>query len=392
MKDMHYTIVSADGHVGADRPDYKPYLEKRWHDDFDAWFNSYVNPFDDLVDPDADRNWDSARRQRELESDGIVAEVLFPNTVPPFFPTENLISRPPETAVELEQRTAGLRAHNRWLAEFCADLPGRRAGLSQIFVNDPHDAARDIAWAANNGLKGILVSAVPPDSALKGLYSADYDPIWAAAQDHDLAVCQHGGMGVPDMPDAPVFIWLMEVPYFANRSLWHLIAGGVFERFDRLRFTMTEQKVGWVPDVLRRMDGFWEHWTKTGSVGLLPSSGDELPNPPSFYFQRNVWMGSSFTPRQEAEIIVDLGPSRVMWGSDFPHDEGTFPHTTEALRLAYHDWAEPALRDVLGRNAAQVYGLDYAELAKLGIGPIVKEVAVPLDVIPESKSLAFVDR
>ena len=80
-----YTVISADGHAGGDIQDYRPYLASRWHDEFDAWAAEYVNPFADLLAPIAYRNWDSARRLAETESDGIAAEVLFPNTVPPFF-------------------------------------------------------------------------------------------------------------------------------------------------------------------------------------------------------------------------------------------------------------------------------------------------------------------
>ena len=108
-----YTVVSADGHAGADLLDYKPYLASRWHDDFDAWAAAYVNPYADLLAPIAYRSWDSARRLAETESDGIAAEVLFPNTVPPFFAEGNLVALPP-TPDDYERRWAGVQAHNRW--------------------------------------------------------------------------------------------------------------------------------------------------------------------------------------------------------------------------------------------------------------------------------------
>ena len=78
-----------------------------------------------------------------------------------------------------------------------------------------------------------------------------------------------------------------------------------------------------------------------------------------------------------------------MWGSDYPHLEGTFPHTTEALRHSFHDWEPAVLHALLGGTAARVYGLDLDELARLELGPTVDEVAVPLDEIPESTSIAF---
>src|SRR5689334_12047296 len=73
----NYVLISADCHGGGDIAHYRPYLESRYHDDFDAWAATFENPFDDVAGDDGDRNWDSARRLRELEADGIVAEVVF---------------------------------------------------------------------------------------------------------------------------------------------------------------------------------------------------------------------------------------------------------------------------------------------------------------------------
>src|SRR4029079_3424018 len=121
---------------GADILDYRPYLERKYHDDFDAWYSTYKNPFADLVDSGRTRNWDTGVRQRDIEADGIVAEVLFPNTVPPFFSSGSSLIMLPPTPEEYEFKWAGLKAHNRWMVDFCAELPGRRAGIAQILLND----------------------------------------------------------------------------------------------------------------------------------------------------------------------------------------------------------------------------------------------------------------
>ena len=107
MAQDRYTIISADCHAGADIPDYKAFLPAKYHEDFEAWASSYVNPFLDLEDPTRVRNWDNDYRQRELEGDLQSAEIVFPNTVPPFFPTGQLVVRPPASGLEHEQRTAG---------------------------------------------------------------------------------------------------------------------------------------------------------------------------------------------------------------------------------------------------------------------------------------------
>src|SRR3954466_11916252 len=149
MMNDRYTIISADGHAGGDFDDYRRHLSSKWYDEFDAWAAAYVNPFADLLAPTAYRNWDSERRLKETESDGIVAEVLFPNTVPPFFEQGNLVALEP-TAADYDRRWAGLQAHNRWLADFCAAAPGRRAGCAQVFLNNLDDTLAEVRWAKAN--------------------------------------------------------------------------------------------------------------------------------------------------------------------------------------------------------------------------------------------------
>ena len=89
-----YTIISSDCHAGANHKTYREYLESSWHDEFDAWRGKYRNPFRDLQDDGRSRNWDNDRRISEQHTDGVVAEITFPNTVPPFFPHRHAY-RPP---------------------------------------------------------------------------------------------------------------------------------------------------------------------------------------------------------------------------------------------------------------------------------------------------------
>jgi len=272
----HYTIISADCHGGGSPDQYREYLDARHRDAFDAWRSGYRNPYRDLQGDSRTRNWDDARRWRDLEKDGQVAEVLFPNTVPPFFPTGIVIARPP-TAEEYELRWAGLRAHNRWLADFCAQAPNRRAGIAQVCLNDVDDAVREIHWAKEAGLRGVLIPNIPPDHPdLLPVYDPGYDPIWAACQDLDLPVNSHSGTGLPDYGKYPVsqVLWVIETPFFGHRVLWFMIMSGVFERFPRLKFVMTETGAGWVPQTLRQLDGL--HMAvkagRTGEVGFDSST------------------------------------------------------------------------------------------------------------------------
>lgn len=143
----HYTIISSDCHAGGSHEQYREYLDPRYRDAFDEWRGGYRNPFSDLGDERKLRNWDDELRNRQQEAEGVVGEVVFPNTVPPFFPNFVLFAGPPRPE-DYELRRAGIHAHNRWLVDWCGRYPDQRAGIGQIFVNDIDDAIEDARWIA----------------------------------------------------------------------------------------------------------------------------------------------------------------------------------------------------------------------------------------------------
>jgi hypothetical protein len=231
-----YTIISSDCHAGGNHAQYREYLDPAYLDDFDAWRGKYKNPFRDLQDDGRSRNWDDERRVSEQDADGVVAEVVFPNTVPPFFPTGVVIA-PAPTSADYELRLAGIRAHNRWLADFVAAYPTRRCGLAQILLNDPVEAVKDVRWAKENGINGVLLPGVAPNTEVEPLYSPVYDELWATCVELGMPVTHHGGgSGMPDWGRYPasVTIMLLEVAFYANRALWHRIMSGFFERFQSM--------------------------------------------------------------------------------------------------------------------------------------------------------------
>ena len=177
MSERH-VVISADTHCGAALHDYKPYLEKKYHDEFDEWAvaiheadrrtaevfsDADRSPLNVGVDGDptvdGNRNWSTERRLREQEADGVVAAVLFPNTQPPFAPASSSQFEAPPYSDDMDRRWAGLRAHNRWLLDFVSEAPERRAGIAQIFLGNVEGSVAEIQWAAENGLRGgILVT------------------------------------------------------------------------------------------------------------------------------------------------------------------------------------------------------------------------------------------
>jgi predicted TIM-barrel fold metal-dependent hydrolase len=387
----HYTIISADCHAGASHATYREYLDPALRDDFDAWRGKYKNPYKDLGDKRRLRNWDNEMRNSQQESDGVVGEVVFPNTVPPFFPSFVLFAKPP-TAEEYRHRHAGVQAHNRWLKDWCNEFPERRAGVGQIFLNDVDDAIADVRWIKENGLRGgILLPAIAPDVKwVKPLYDPCYDPLWEVCQDLEIPVNVHSGTGNPDYGPYPVsmLLYINEVAFYTERPLVQLILSGVFERFPRLKFVMTEIGCSWVPPLLARLDDVLEGIRRTGATGEIRYGSEHvLPRSATDYFQQNVWMGVSMPRPQDVEARHALSPGHFMWGSDYPHDEGTHPYTREHLRSRFAHLEPSEVRDLLGGNAAELYDFDLAALAPLAekVGPTVSEVATPIDEVPDKQ-------
>ena len=219
----HYTLISADTHAGANHETYREYLADEYVADFDAWRDKYKNPWKDLRDTSLRvRNWDDERRNADQEKDGVVGEVIFPNTVPPFFPSFVLFA-PPAQEQDYAHRRAGIQAHNRWMVDFCSHFPERRAGIGQIFLNDVDDAIEDAKWIKEHGLRGgVLLPNIAPDVKwVKPLYDPIYDPLWAVLQDLEIPVNAHGGTGSPDYGryDSVPMIMISEVGFYSQRPV-----------------------------------------------------------------------------------------------------------------------------------------------------------------------------
>jgi predicted TIM-barrel fold metal-dependent hydrolase len=393
----HYTIISADTHAGGSHAQYRDYLESRYLDDFDAWRNRYKNPFKDLKDDRRLRNWDNDMRSRQQLEDGVVGEVIFPNTVPPFFPSFVLAAPPPKPE-DYERRLAGIRAHNRWLVDFCAAFPSQRAGIGQIFINNLEDALADAKWIAEHGLRGgLLLPNNPPDATWieHQIYDPYWEPLWDFCEEADLPVNIHGGTGVPDFGKVPAaqLLYIGEYAFYQTRPFLHVLLSGVFERHPHLRFVMAEMGAAWLPPLLARLDQSIVRIRETGATGELKYGEDSiLPLTATEYFKRNCWVAVSQPKAPDVKAILQLGLDRFMWGSDYPHDEGTAPFTREHLRQLFYAWPQADLEDFLGRTVAKVYDFDLAVLEPLGQqwGPTVSGTREPLLRLPENANEALV--
>ena len=240
----------------------------------------------------------------------------------------------------------------------------------------------------------MLIPTIPPDVTwVRPLYDPAYDRLWAALQDLDILVQIHGGTGSPNYgrhPAAPILM-IAELPFYGNRNLVHMIASGVFERFPRLKVVLTESGLGQFKPLLKHLDGVLAS-VRSGSIGELKyAEGTGLPKSATEYFEQNVWVGASFPSRSDIAARDLLPEGRIMWGSDYPHDEGTGPFTREHLRQVMHDLPEKDKRAILGENAARLYGFDLDALAPLAAqyGPTVEELSTPLTELPANPNSAL---
>lgn len=143
-----------------------------------------------------------------------------------------------------------------------------------------------------------------------------------------------------------------------------LVWAGVFERHPQLKFVMTEQGADWVPGVLAQLDGMYGN-------PKMPHFREGLSLKPSEYWERQCYVGGAMASTDALRYAI--GPEKIMWGSDYPHLEGTWPHTQERLRQTFGGVPEPEVRMMIGQTAAKVYNFDVARLQ-----PVVERIGVTL--------------
>jgi predicted TIM-barrel fold metal-dependent hydrolase len=383
-----YLVISSDCHAGLPPEQYRDYVDPKYREIFDVALPIQIAETQKaakkflVADINAEWRkgreaglsgaWDHDERVKVLDADGVAGEVVFPDGItemnmPPFGAG---LSLPTDDPINPELQWAGARAHNRWVAEFCQMAPERRAGVAITPICwDVDEALKEIHWARENGLRGILIPS--RWGKLDAYHHPRYEPIWAACEDLGLVIHLHSGSApMEDYGEhlGMMGIYITEVCWWSARPIWFLIWGGVFERHPRLKLAVTESTAVWVPEALRLMD---QRYSETPYSAKLGDFTSHLRLKPSEYFRRNVFLGSSCMPRREVEMRHQIGLGNIMWGSDYPHPEGSWPETSKQMLESFHGVPEGELAAMLGGNAAEVYGFDTGKLAPLvaRIGP-----------------------
>lgn len=446
--DRPVVVVAADSHVGPSMADLRPYCERKHLDDFDAFVEVieggdselYFDPLaanlgytrfgmseQDIKEAFAEaealpnRNalsigsYEIDVRNREMDYDGVTADVIFHGTRNPAGVMKPLpFSVTPAgsgpgfedgwSAKERELAAAGRQIYNRWLSDFCAAAPERHVGIAHIPIWDLDESVKVLEWAAENGFRGINFPS--PQEALPPYEDADaWNRFFSASCDLNLPLVTHTGGGRRLGPfyegPAQMAILLQEMPFMGTRNVWHLIFSGAFDRHPDLNLVITEVPGTWFEGTIRDMDSIYD---ERGHAG--PTLRRFMRKRPSEYMSSNVYFGVSFMSRGEARSVVELGlTDRVMWGSDYPHAEGTYmyfddgdPEKLSLTRLALQDTftglPEAEVRKMAGANAIRCYSLDPAPLTSIAerIGPRLEELTGTPDLarVPaEYTGLAF---
>ncbi len=286
--------------------------------------------------------WDPQPRLVDQERDHLRAEVIYPGGFGlQFFHVQ-----------DAEYQREIIRVYNDWISEFCSAAPDRLLGSALLPMRGP------VEWAVEEAeriarMKGIRTVLIPAEVE-RSYAHADYNPMWDALQDIGLPVATHSGTGTGEAIFAKMARLGTGLGVTDNkvlqpmRAMADLIWGAVPQRYPKLRFVIVEGGVGWVASLL----GFMDHWWNDHRLWMEP----KLDEAPSTYFKRQFW--ATFEDDRAGILTRELvGVDRLMWGSDYPHTEGTFPYSQEQIMRDFMGVPEAEVYQMVTGNAAQLYGL-----------------------------------
>jgi predicted TIM-barrel fold metal-dependent hydrolase len=283
---------------------------------------------------------DPRERPADQDVDGVAAEVLYPSLYLGLFGLES-----PELLA------ACFASYNDWLADFCAQSPGRLYGLALIPLSDPEAGRRELERALRRGFRGGCI----PCTAPHGTLYADpvYDPIWSRAAEAGFPLSMHIGTDAWRPPrHAPD--WLGSIAGYAGAvatiqaTLADLICGGVAHRFPELRLVCAEWNAGWIANWLDRLDQGFER-VRTAAV-------DYLDRRPSEYWHRQFY--ATLEDDRAGVLTRELcGVRALLWGNDYPHRDSTWPCSKSVLERLFAGVPERD-RDAIARsNVTSLYRL-----------------------------------
>ena len=300
-----------------------------------------------VLEPGVLRPTTTALRLTDMDRDGIDATVMYGPIVP-------LLVKDPEL------RRVCYRGYNDWLAEFCATAPARLVGAGLVPIDDAKTAADEVRHLKQIGLRtGMLLAAAVETP----LWDGDWEPLWQAAEETGLPLGFHLGGGLRTVvPRGPKLnepgnmgVRVSCATLQMDEALAGVIFSGALERHPGLKIVLAETGIGWLPYMLERMDDTYRKFLDAGEFWRA-QGGLPLTMPPSAYWKRQVW-ATFQTDFAGLRLVDTLGDDRVMWASDYPHPDSTWPDSQKAIEENFAGVAAATRRRVLCDNARALYGL-----------------------------------
>jgi predicted TIM-barrel fold metal-dependent hydrolase len=283
--------------------------------------------------------YDPVERLKDQDIDGVSGEVLYATYAMQLY-----------VMPDAELQEAAFNAYNEWLVEMCGQAPDRLVGLALISVYNVDHAVKELQRWTKRGLRGAMIAAVPPEGTE---YSEPlYEPFWAVAEEIGVPISIHTltsnrksnfrftreKRGAARYPENPMEVML---------TLGEIITSPLLDRHPRLKLVLAEADTGWLPWLLARLDRGHERYGGQNNIRL------ELK--PSEYFHRNV--SASFIMDRVGVFTREfMGVENLMWSSDYPHTDSTWPKSRESIE---HDFAGVSAADrtkMTCTNAAKLYG------------------------------------
>jgi predicted TIM-barrel fold metal-dependent hydrolase len=289
--------------------------------------------------------YDPMARLEDMDVDGVDAEVLYfggPVT---------------QYAADPGLRRYVVQRYNDWMVDLSKAAPTRLVGLAHIPLLDLDEAQAELRRVAKLGLRGFHVDPFPDERGGKALWDPAYEPFWSLVEETRLPMSfhivgprkanVHETFSNPTPGIKETFIAI--APMTISETVSTLIFTGILARHPKLRFVLVECGIGWIPYFLERMDQtFNKHrfWTKS-----------VITEKPSTYWYRQGY----------ATFIQDLagvaerhraGLKNIMWSTDYPHSDSTWPKSREALTAHFADVPANERAMIAGGNASALYGLN----------------------------------
>jgi predicted TIM-barrel fold metal-dependent hydrolase len=281
---------------------------------------------------------DPAARIAAQDADGVSAEVMYASYGMSMFHIR-----------DDGLREACFRAFNDWAAEYCSYDQHRLIGIGLIALDDVDAAVIELHRIADRGLRGAMIWAEAPEEMP---YSDQrFDPFWSAAEDLDMKLSLHSLTSKRKnfRADPAGLIYRSIVLYQEiARTLTDFVINGVLERHPRLRVVSVENELGWLPFHLWRMDQLREM--------LQPVSPIVLTAEPSSYFHRQIFATFVDDPFFSSTVPA-IGAKNLMWSSDFPHLQSSYPHSREVIAKHLGEISPEARQDIVRANVARLYDI-----------------------------------